>query len=155
MRNGAGAWGLRLGMAVAVALLVTGCQLLRPPRPSVPPTQSAEWGPLAVVEGDFGFDAGLGSGRLTIRPRCVTIRGDGSATTLVWPSQRTRWDGASRTIEYDDRDLGPLELRDGMTVRLGGGDPDVLPDLEWLVPLAPPCPDATFLVTQVVIVDEP
>ena len=155
MRTLAGITGLRIAAAFVAGLLVAGCQLLV--GAPVPPASQgdAQWGPLTVVEGDFDFDAGAGPGRLNIGRRCVTLRGGGAATTLVWPSARTRWDGASGQIEFDDRDRGPIQIRDGMTVTLGGGDPDVLPDLVWLVPLSPACSEATFLVTQVVIEDQP
>jgi hypothetical protein len=96
------------------------------------------------------MDADLGPGRLNIGRRCVTLQGTGSPTTLVWSSGQATWDEASGTITFDDRDLGTLELEDGMRVTLRGGDPDVLLDLVWLAPLAGACPDALFLVSQVV-----
>jgi hypothetical protein len=157
MLGSAGATGIRLAAVVVAASLFAGCQLLLgAPRPSGSPEAASPWGPLAVVEGgDFGMDAELGPGRLNIARRCVTLRGGGSPKTLVWPSEQTQWIQSSSTILFQDRDLGQVELHDGMTVRLSGGDPDLAPDLVWLAPLAMPCADALFLVTQVVIDDPP
>ena len=81
------------------------------------------WGPLAVIDdpGIDGSDRGLGPGRLSIGPRCVTLRlDDGSRYTLVWRAGDTRWDPDNRQILFVDRDLGLLRLSDGERMTLGG-----------------------------------
>ena len=105
------------------------------PSPSSPPSSSPDpgqapcldlppgWGPLAVVDDPAigGNDRVLGPGRLSIGPRCVTLRrGDGSRFTLVWRAGETRWDPDTRQILFVDRDLGLLRLSDGDRMTLGG-----------------------------------
>jgi hypothetical protein len=99
-----------------------------PPKGSPQPCVSvpAGWGPLAVVDDPAigGLDAAIGPGRLSIGPRCVTLRGeDGSRTTLVWRAGDTRWDPKAREILFVDRNLGLWRLSSGDRVILGGFSP--------------------------------
>lgn len=101
------------------------------PSPSTSPDPSGApcldlppgWGPLAVIDDPAigGSDWAFGPGRLSIGPRCVSLRrNDGQRYTLVWRAGDTRWDPDTREILFVDRDLGLLRLGDGDRMTLGG-----------------------------------
>ncbi|CAN5817712.1 hypothetical protein BH23CHL8_BH23CHL8_03310 [soil metagenome] len=139
------------------------------PSPSIPvepmtslPPAGGDWGPLAMVadSAEYGLDAGLGPGRLAIGGRCVTLRGEGHSTTLIWRDGETRWDRDTRQIIFADRDLGIIQLSDGERVTLGGAhlappdSPDQgAPQPRWLDYPDASCPAHRWVVHQVIPLD--
>ena len=82
------------------------------------------------------MDAAL-HGRLSITEACVLlIAPPDDAILLVWPADRTSWDDEQRTIAFVNQDGSELSLRDGMSLRLGGGGwsegESDLTAVEWL-----------------------
>jgi hypothetical protein len=126
------------------------------PSPIVPTAPTARWGPMAVVHDTArdGLDAGLGPGVLTIGETCTTLEFEGRPTTLVWRDWQAAWDPHARTIRFEDRSEGEIELASGDRLMLGGyapwtqgaGGPPAPP---WLVPPDPTCPSLLFLVHSV------
>lgn len=83
-----------------------------------------DWGPLTVGAGDGkgpAMTASL-SGRLSIGTECVTVGKPGALQyTVIWQQGITRWDPARKVIIATTEDGTDVELRDGDTVRLTGG----------------------------------
>lgn len=86
---------------------------------------SATWGPLTVVEAPEGGADALASGVIDITDDCVYLRMEGARTEdallLVWPDERTTWNGEERTITFKDPENGTVEVADGDDVGVGGG----------------------------------
>ena len=88
---------------------------------SSPAEDEGVWGPLAVERSGVGMDAAI-SGRLEITDECVVlIAVPDFEILLVWPADRTTWDDELRTVTFIDEDASVFTLRDGMSVRFGGG----------------------------------
>jgi len=95
-----------------------------PPVTDVPSASpdTAGWGPLAVEEPDGAIMEARISGRLSITDDCVfLVPLDGTDVLLLWPSDRTFWDELNRTITFVNTDGSSIDLRDGMSLRTGGG----------------------------------
>lgn len=88
------------------------------------PTQSPEWGPLAVAE-SVGGDHALISGTIQITDRCVLLDEGGDAVLLVWPHEGTTWDGEEMAVELVGRSGERAVLQDGDQVSFGGGGSSV------------------------------
>ena len=81
----------------------------------------ATWGPLAVVPPQDGADTARTEGTLRITDTCAFLVQPGGPSLLVWPADRTTWDGQTRTITFANFDGSTVSARDGMSVVLGGG----------------------------------
>jgi hypothetical protein len=119
--------------------------------PATPSNGSgATWGPLAVVPPQDGADTARTEGTLRIADACVFLDQPGGPSLLVWPADRTTWDGTSRTVTFANFDGSPVSARDGTTVVLGGsGDSNSesgttteawLARTSWVAPPAASCP---------------
>ncbi len=120
---------------------------------TLPPPASgsgAAWGPLAVVPPQDGADTARTEGTLRITDACAFLDQRGGPSLLVWPADRTTWDGQTRTITFANFDGSTVSARDGMSVVLGGsGDSNDesgttteawLARTPWVQPPAPSCP---------------
>ena len=122
---------------------------------SVPPSGSpaVAWGPLAVVPPQDGADSARNEGTLRITETCVTMERRGVVTLLTWPADRTTWDGASRTITFENFDGTIVTVADGDDIVVGGsgsggeseGEPGMsaeawIESREWVAPPARSCP---------------
>ncbi len=97
-------------------------------------------GPLAVLDspGGSAWLALGGTGPIRIGERCVTLpRGNGDSVLLVWRSGEVLWDEKDREITFISStapDEGPITIRDGDIITVGGGwygDPE---DMAWVAP---------------------
>jgi hypothetical protein len=118
---------------------------------------AVSWGPL-TVQGppELNMDAAI-SGRLRITNACVfLIAPPDDEILLVWPAERTSWDEQLRTITVINHDESVVTLRDGMSIRLGGGGfSDAESDLtmvEWLQQRRVGAPDAQCIPSEAWIV---
>ena len=82
------------------------------------PSAESGFGPLAVRNGPPTGDEALVSGTIEITDTCVFLTSGDERSLLVWPSEGTEWDDASRTIRYSAE--GTVELRDGDSFRVAG-----------------------------------
>jgi len=109
---------------------------------------------MAVVQDTLhdSLDQGFGPGVLAIGEACVTLRGQGWETTLVFRDWQVAWDAATGTITLQDPSGEPMVLKTGDTLVLGGyapwdedstGEPPAPP---WLVQPGPGCPSDLWLV---------
>ncbi len=156
------------GLAVAGIALVAGAAwyslVVRPGPDASPSASSATWGPLAVVDIDYGAEARF-AGILRITETCAFVEEDGLEPTLViWPDKRTGWHEDAREVTFQNRDGREATLRDGDEVSFSGGGDSVseggLPGDEWVKTIDwvaepdPSCPlDARWTVNEVV--DQP
>lgn len=87
----------------------------------ITPTDTDEWGPLAVTTAAINGDMALTSGVLRISDACVVLEtpGDGP-TLLVWSRDQVSWDAKGRQILVHGADGGVIEFRDGQQVSFGG-----------------------------------
>ncbi len=140
---------MRLAAAVLLTTLaIAGCSSADAPPHSSDDQQAREqdpWGPLAVQPPQEGFLEAETGGTLRITDECVFLGdGDESEVLLVWPADRTSWDGANRTITYEDVD-GTVTVADGDQVTLGGGYVPIesfeewVAEFEWVSPPAQTC----------------
>jgi hypothetical protein len=122
--------------------------------PGVAVAPTAAWGPMAVVQDTLhdSLDQGFGPGVLSIGEACVTFKGEGWETTLVFRDWQAVWDAAAGTIALQDPSGERLVLKTGDTLILGGyapwdgdttGEPPAPP---WLVQPGPDCPSDLWLV---------
>lgn len=118
---------------------------------------AVSWGPL-TVQGppEMNMDAAI-SGRLSITNSCVLlIAPPDDEILLVWPAERTSWDEQLRTITVVNRDESVVTLRDGMSLRLGGGGfseaESDLTMVEWLRQRRVGAPDARCIPGEAWIV---
>lgn len=165
---------MALGLSVVGVglIIVAGAALLSLP-PDGPrsgglgPT-TGDWGPLAVSESNLGGDAALASGRLVIGEDCVFLEGsDGQRTLLVWWSEQTRWDAATRRISFKRPDGTVIALEGGRDVRLGGSGTQLAGDesepavpwdswlsgVDWVAPPAEACETGSTWSVGDVLVD--
>jgi len=97
----------------------------------------AAWGPLAVQgPPERNMDAAL-HGRLSITDACVLlIAPPDDKILLVWPADRTSWDDELRRVAFVNQDGTAITLRNGMSLRLGGGgfseDESDIATADWL-----------------------
>jgi len=131
-----------------------GTSLSSVPPSSEPSASSAiAWGPLAVFAPQDGADTARNEGTLRITDSCVTLERLGEVTLLTWPADRTTWDGASRTITFENFDGTVVTVADGDVVVVGGsgsggeseGEPglsteEYLDRIDWVAPPASSCP---------------
>lgn len=106
---------------------------------------TANWGPLAVVQPvAAGADAAT-TGTIRITDACVFVERQGEETLLVWPSDRTTWSNATRSITFVNDAEVRITVTDGMDVALGGGESstasaeDWIGRMPWVQPPAPEC----------------
>lgn len=128
---------MRLAAAVLVSTLaVAGCSSAEAP-PQSSDAQQAQgeqdpWGPLAVRPPQETFMEAQTGGTLRITDECVFLGdGDDSEVLLVWPADRTSWDGSNRTISYEDVD-GTVTVADGDQVVMVGGYVPIESFEEWV-----------------------
>ena len=122
-----------LGSRCQVGDLFEATRVVGAQRPGV----GVDWGPLAVVPGPPGGDAALVGGTLRITDACVLLETPGDdPVLLVWPAEGTAWEAATRTIRFTNRDGTTASLRDGDTVKFGGGGDSTeeggVPGIEWV-----------------------
>jgi len=121
------------------------------PSPGTPSNGSGgKWGPLAVVPPQDGADTARSEGTLRITDTCVFLDQPGGPSLLVWPADRTTWNGQTRTITFANFDGTTVSARDGTPVVLGGsGDSNDasgttteawLARTPWVAPPAASCP---------------
>ena len=91
------------------------------PSSSVTPSAEGEWGPLAVLPPQDGADTARMEGTLRITGACTFLSGRGEPMLLMWPANRTAWDGETRTITFTNLDGSRVRVTDGSKVVLGGG----------------------------------
>jgi hypothetical protein len=89
--------------------------------PSALASAPGEWGPLAVIPPQDGSDTARTEGRLRITDTCVFLDEQGERVLLLWPSDRTRWNAAERTVTFANVGGTPVVVADGTAVVLGGG----------------------------------
>ena len=122
--------------------------------PGIAVAPTAAWGPMAVVRDTLhdSLDQGFGPGVLTIGEACVTFKGEGWETTLVFRDWQVAWDAATGTIALQDPSGEPIVLKTGDTLILGGYAPwdgdttGESPAPAWLVQAGPDCPSDLWLV---------
>lgn len=114
-----------------------------------------EWGPLALV--DATGDMARNEGTVVITDACVFLeRGDGRGL-LVWPADRTRWNGEDRTISFSTLEGVEVTVESGQQVVLAGGGAGAGEDgedwtetIRWARRPAPECAtDAAWFVSDV------
>lgn len=155
------------GAALALALIAVAL-VARPTGPdrfgASPPASSfgsatpsgsapAAWGPLAVFPPQDGADTARNEGTLRITDTCVTLERQDVVTLLTWPADRTTWDGASRTIIFENFDGTIVTVADGDDIVVGGsgsgdeseGEPGLtveewIQSHEWVAPPELSCP---------------
>jgi hypothetical protein len=98
------------------------------------------------------LDQGVGPGVLTIGGACVTFKGEGWETTLVFRDWQVAWDAQAASIRFRDPSGEQLVLATADQLTLGGykawdgdttGEPPAPP---WLVQPGPDCPTDLWLV---------
>jgi hypothetical protein len=77
-------------------------------------------GPLALLAPSAGGDTARTEGALEVSPECVLLHAGSDVTLLLWPSDRTRWDGITRSITLTNRDGSDVTVRDGTAMVVGG-----------------------------------
>lgn len=110
-----------------------------------PPVFESDWGPLAVVDGQFrgGTDKGNPPGTLQILEECVVYEG----ATLVWRDSQVSWDPAEREISFSYVSRRDIVLADGDVV---GIETSVIEwHAQWYAEPAESCPRKRILVNQV------
>lgn len=144
------------------AAVLVACSAGAGPSISDRPAAGDGWGPLAVVPPSQGSDDALAVGILHVADACVSLEGaDGEKALLVWPSDRTRWDAATRAIGFTNFDGESVTFRDGDRVSLGGGGDrteesglsgqDWVERLQWVAPPDASCPlESRWFVGEVV-----
>lgn len=80
----------------------------------------ASWGPLAVMQTDFGM-AARNEGTLVLTDQCVYLERDGERELLIWPANETSWSPATAEIRFRRSNGDVMTMRDGQRVVLGGG----------------------------------
>lgn len=142
-------WSWVTGLVLVAA---SGCTTTEHPPTVAPPRdgQTADWGPLAVVDdpATAGGGAGFGPGTLQIGAECVTLHVGEHASTLVWRSADVTWDSSTREIVVAGGRDGPVRLADGATILVGGSG-DAYRSPAWLAPPAAACPATRFNVHSV------
>ncbi len=124
--------------AVTLAVLAGQALVAGPgPIPSATSPIGDAWGPLAVVPPAQGYGAALAGGTLHITDACVFLEeAGGDPALLVWPADRTRWDGTARAIHFTNFDATEVTMGDGDRVTFGGGGDSTaeggLPGAEWV-----------------------
>lgn len=123
-------------MAVCVAVALTGCgtaeQTSEPGNTEQDNGRSA-WGPLAVQAPQEGTMDALARGTLRIGEQCVFLQTPAGKSLVVWPADRTTWDGDSAVVVFEDADAGTVRLADGdRAASTGGFDQGGTPSEEWL-----------------------
>lgn len=113
-------------------------------------TAESGWGPLAVVDDRRGPDA-LAEGTLQVDPTCVYLDVRGRRLLLVWPDDRTRWEPATGDISFVRNNGETVTVSPGQFIAVGGGEEHV--QAGWLATPNPGCPDAHWLVSDVI--DDP
>jgi hypothetical protein len=126
-----------------VVLVITACTQVGPISPGTSPvapsstmtitlaqSESASvgpgWGPLAVVPPQEGADTARNEGTLRITETCVVLVTSGGPVLLVWPADRTTWNGDARSIAFANDDGSTVTATDGASVVVGGsGDSSV------------------------------
>ncbi len=81
-----------------------------------------DWGPLAVVAPPGVAMWARDEGTLRITDDCVYLMHQDEPTLLIWPSDQTTWDAATRTVTFTNSDGSTVTAGDGTTVVLGGGE---------------------------------
>ncbi len=112
----------------------TATSSTRQPSPPASPTTGAEWGPLAVENGQPNPALAGIFGTLEITAECVRLVYPGGPALLQWPSATTSWDEASRQIEFTSLDGERHTFSDGNRVSFSGStttDPGSVP---WAKP---------------------
>lgn len=109
----------RIGfMLIATTLaLVAACE-------SASPTDgpdATEWGPLAVVPGSEAGDGAMIRGSIQIDDGCALLDEQGEDVLLVWPADRTAWNGDEQTVTFVRNNGQAASLQDGDQVSFGGG----------------------------------
>ncbi len=84
------------------------------------PLPADAWGPLAVIGPQIGSDDARTEGTLRVTADCVHILEQGDPVLLLWPSDQTSWDPATRSITFTNADGTTATVGDGSTVVLGG-----------------------------------
>lgn len=136
--------------AVAVVVAVAVGQSLVAGPGQTQQGDAADWGPLAVMNMNGGMDA-LNTGVLNITDDCVVLEtAGGESELLVWPADRTHWDGATGSIVFTETEGTEFTLGDGELVSLGGGgdssaEGSVSPaewaaSIDWVSAPDPSCP---------------
>lgn len=139
-------------VALATTIVLSGCGTTdeTPGAGGQDRAANDQWGPLAVQPPQQGWEDARAGGTLRITEHCVFLQHPhGEDELLVWPADRTRWDGESRTIIFEDLDAGTVTLADGDAVISGGGggsfeesgtsSEEWASDFEWVSPPAQEC----------------
>lgn len=81
-----------------------------------------DWGPMAAAPASLAIMEARAFGSLEITDRCVyLVRPSGDRMLLVWPADRSRWDGASQTITLTNLSGEVSTFNDGDLASIGGG----------------------------------
>lgn len=94
-----------------------------------------DWGPLAVESPQDGSSAGLEAGTLRITGDCAQLlTAEGIVVTLVWRSDRVRWDAASRSVVHTNAKGPKVRLKDGDAAVVGGGqiESGAVSGIDWV-----------------------
>jgi hypothetical protein len=79
-------------------------------------------------------------------------RGSGDTVLLIWQDSDIAWDDAARAITFAPAGEGPITLRDGDTIAIGGAFVGNLPmemHLNWLAAPSPECTGQQWFVSGV------
>ncbi len=138
----------RAAVAVGVAVALAGCgtaEQTAQPGDAEQDEASSAWGPLAVQAPQEGTMDARGRGTLRIGEQCVFLQAPAGNSLVVWPADRTTWDGDNAAVVFDAADAGTVRLADGDRVASTGGfDQGGTPSeewvpVDWVSPLAPAC----------------
>ena len=134
---------MKLAGSVVIAASLAACGF----------TPDGGWGPLAVVRNETGPDA-LTTGFVTVESQCVFVRSGNLRTMLLWPVERTAWNGSNAEITFTRANGDRLSLRDGVRVSFGGGETDRRGH-EWVAEPDAACGDRAWMVSDVLEVAAP
>jgi hypothetical protein len=73
-----------------------------------------------VVPPQEGADTARNEGTLRITETCVVLVTKGGPLLLVWPADRTTWNGDTRSIAFANFDGRTVTATDGAPVAVGG-----------------------------------
>lgn len=126
----------RAAVALGVAVALTGCgtaEQTSQPGDAEQGEGSSAWGPLAVQAPQEGTMDTRARGTLRIGEECVFLQTPAGHSLVVWPADRTTWDGDSAAVVFEDADASTVRLADGDRVAATGGfDQNGTPSEEWV-----------------------
>ena len=119
--------GIGIGACAQVDPPSSGASLVAPSErltsslvPSESPSSGGIWGPLAVVPPQDGADTARNEGTLRITETCVVLVSNRGPVLLIWPADRTIWNGDARSIAFANYDGSTVTATDGASVVVGG-----------------------------------